>query len=68
METAILLAVVAWVYTTMCWMCQRIGATSSPATGLDAGPAAAARTASVPAGQRRAGRGRQPMPDIRAGE
>jgi hypothetical protein len=59
METAILLAVAASVYTAVCWVCQRIGATSSPATGLDAGPAAAARTASVPAGQRRADRGRQ---------
>jgi hypothetical protein len=40
METAILLAVAACLYTAVCWVCQRIGTTSSPATGLDAGSAA----------------------------
>jgi hypothetical protein len=59
METAILLAVAACLYTAVCWVGQRIGAASSPATGLDAGPAAAARPASVPVGRRGAGRGRQ---------
>jgi hypothetical protein len=68
MESAILLAVAACLYTAVSWVCQRIGATSSPATSLDAGPAAAARTALVPVGQRRGQPGPAArMPDIRAG-
>jgi len=39
MEAAILLAVAACLYTAVSWVCQRIGATSGPATGLDAGHA-----------------------------